>query len=65
MLKQQELADQYSDGSSLDAISAWLREVTAEKYFTSERVSNVMTSIYADMVNSYIHENRGRHILKK
>ena len=58
--KVQELNDVFEKQTGVDAMATWLREATAEKHAMSERMSNVLTTVYGDMVTNYITENRIR-----
>lgn len=59
------MTDIYGHGSSVDAMVAWLREVSAEKALTSEKVANLLSTIYGNMITAYIQENRSRKVLRK
>jgi hypothetical protein len=50
--------------SSVDTMVMWLKEISAEKFSTSEKVSNLLSSIYSNMISSYILENRQRKVLR-
>lgn len=50
--------------SSVDTMVTWLKEISAEKFSTSEKVSSLLSSIYSNMISSYILENRQRKVLR-